>query len=64
MAETRQSTTKIVVPASQSMVALLGPGDAHLRTVEKAFPTVEIHARGNEINVTGDPGEVALVERW
>ncbi len=45
------------------MVSLLGPADELLRVVERAFPEVEIHVRGNEITVAGDPGEVALVER-
>src|SRR5689334_22269515 len=63
MTESPETTTKIVVPASQPMVALLGPGDAHLRTVERAFPQVEVHVRGNEITLTGHPGEVALLER-
>ena len=60
MAET---STKIVIPASQPMVALLGPGDELLRVIERAFPTTGVHARGNEITVTGEPGDVALVER-
>ena len=29
----------------------------------EAFPATDIHVRGNEITVTGEPGEVALVER-
>lgn len=45
------------------MVALLGPRDEFLRTIEAAFPDTDIHVRGNEIAVTGEPGEVALVER-
>jgi phosphate starvation-inducible PhoH-like protein len=63
MTESPTSTTKITVPASQPMVALLGPGDALLRTIEGAFGATDLHVRGNEITVTGDPGEVALVER-
>jgi phosphate starvation-inducible protein PhoH and related proteins len=63
MAESPQSHTTIVVPASQPMVALLGPGDELLRAVEAAFPDTEIHVRGNEVRLSGDPGEVALVER-
>ncbi len=63
MTEVTSSTTKITVPASQSMVALLGPGDALLRTIESSFPHTDVHARGNEITITGNPGEVALVER-
>ena len=56
MAESPQAQTKIVVPASQPMVALLGSGDEILRVVEQAFPTTDIHVRGNEITVTGEPG--------
>ncbi|HSF26070.1 MAG TPA: PhoH family protein [Actinomycetes bacterium] len=63
MAEPRQAQTTIVVPASQPMVALLGPADELLRVIEAAFPDTDIHVRGNEISVTGDPAEVALVER-
>ena len=63
MAESTEAQSKIVVPASQPMVSLLGSGDELLRVVEQAFPTTDIHVRGNEITVTGQPGEVALVER-
>ncbi|MDP9416546.1 MAG: PhoH family protein [Actinomycetota bacterium] len=63
MAESTRAHTKIVVPASQPMVSLLGPADELLRVVERAFPKVEIHVRGNEISVGGEPGDVALVER-
>ncbi len=63
MAESPTTSTKIFLPASQPLVALLGPGDELLRTVERAFPTAEIHVRGNEMTVSGDPGDVALVER-
>jgi len=62
MAETTAIQHKIVVPTSLSMVGLLGTGDEFLRAVERAFRT-DIHVRGNEITVTGEPGEVALVER-
>ena len=44
------------------MVALLGPGDEHLTLIEKAFKA-DIHVRGNQITLRGDPAEVALVER-
>ena len=64
MTELPESRTTIVVPASQPMVAVLGPRDELLRVVETAFPTVDISVRGNEITVTGEPGEVALVERF
>ncbi|MDQ1619302.1 MAG: phosphate starvation-inducible protein PhoH [Actinomycetota bacterium] len=45
------------------MVAVLGAGDEFLRVVERAFPTTDVHVRGNEITVAGEPGEVALVDR-
>jgi phosphate starvation-inducible PhoH-like protein len=34
-----------------------------LRTMERQFPQVEIHVRGNEFHVSGPSAEVALVER-
>jgi phosphate starvation-inducible protein PhoH and related proteins len=52
----------VVVPASVNMVALLGPGDEHLALVENALEA-DIHVRGNQITLTGEPGEVALAER-
>jgi phosphate starvation-inducible PhoH-like protein len=58
-----QTQHKIVVPASVPMVSLLGSGDAHLRAVERAFPAVDVLVRGNEVTLTGEPGEMALVER-
>ncbi|WP_149202800.1 PhoH family protein [Actinotalea subterranea] len=54
---------RIVVPAHLPVVALLGPGDEVLRAVEAGFPTVRIHARGDEITLHGAPGEVELVAR-
>jgi phosphate starvation-inducible PhoH-like protein len=63
MSESPQTRTTIVIPASQPMVAVLGTRDELLRVVEQAFPTTDISVRGNEITVSGEPGEVALVER-
>jgi phosphate starvation-inducible PhoH-like protein len=54
------STTRIVVPGSQNMVGLLGSSDELLRIIEKAFDA-DIHVRGNEITVSGDPAEIDLV---
>ena len=54
---------KIVVPSSVPMVSLLGSGDEFLRTIEKQFPAADLHVRGNEITVSGQPEDVALVER-
>jgi phosphate starvation-inducible PhoH-like protein len=52
----------IVIPNSVPVVAILGPQDEFLRLVEDSFD-LDIHARGNEVTVDGDRGEVALVER-
>ena len=60
--ESPQASTTIVVPASQQMVALLGPEDAYLLLVERAFPNADILARGNEIRVSGDADDVAMID--
>ncbi|RZS89730.1 phosphate starvation-inducible PhoH-like protein [Motilibacter rhizosphaerae] len=57
------TSSTITVPASQPMVALLGPADELLRVVERAFPDLDIHVRGNQITLTGAPSEAALAER-
>ena len=54
---------KIVVPASLDMVSLLGSGDEHVRALERGFPSVDVHVRGNEITLTGPQPEVALADR-
>ena len=52
--------TRIVVPGAHSMVSLLGSRDELLRIIERAFDS-DIHVRGNEITVTGEPAENAAV---
>ncbi|WP_306321688.1 MULTISPECIES: PhoH family protein [unclassified Streptomyces] len=54
---------QFTVPPKHPMVEVLGSGDALLRVIEKAFPEADIHVRGNEISATGQPGEVALIQR-
>ncbi|MFI5660455.1 PhoH family protein [Streptomyces sp. NPDC051684] len=54
---------QFTVPPKHPMVEVLGSGDALLRVIEKAFPEADIHVRGNEISATGEPGEVALIQR-
>ncbi|WP_151527007.1 PhoH family protein [Serinicoccus kebangsaanensis] len=58
-----QPTHTVVVPDEVPMVTLLGPRDELLRTIERAFPKVDVHVRGNEFRLTGDSAELALVER-
>ncbi len=54
--------TRIVVPGAHSMVSLLGSRDELLQVMERAFRS-DIHVRGNEITITGDPAENALAVR-
>ena len=57
-----QAQHVVVVPNSINMVSLLGPGDEHLNTMEKAF-AADLHVRGNQITLRGEPAEIALAER-
>jgi phosphate starvation-inducible protein PhoH and related proteins len=63
-AENRAHTTKhtVVVPASINMVSLLGPGDEFLSLIENAFDA-DVHVRGNQVTLNGEPSQIALVER-
>jgi phosphate starvation-inducible PhoH-like protein len=54
--------TAITVPDSVSMVALLGSGDELLRLVEAEL-AADVHVRGNEIAVTGQPADNAFAVR-
>ncbi|SDY93818.1 phosphate starvation-inducible protein PhoH [Geodermatophilus africanus] len=51
--------TTITVPDSVPMVSLLGSGDELLRLVENEVDT-DVHVRGNEIAVTGQPADNAF----
>ena len=68
MTETASSSTsrtehRVVVPASLDMVSLLGSGDMFLREIERQFPDLSIHVRGNEMRFEGPHSEVMLVEQ-
>ncbi|MFJ9811287.1 PhoH family protein [Streptomyces sp. NPDC101158] len=58
-----QARARFTVPAKHPMVMMLGSGDSLLRVIEEAFPTTDIHVRGNEISATGEAQEVALIQR-
>ncbi|AWI28738.1 PhoH family protein [Streptomyces sp. ICN441] len=58
-----QARAHFTVPAKHPMVTVLGSGDSLLRVIEKAFPAVDIHVRGNVISAVGDERHVALVQR-
>ncbi|GAA4206642.1 PhoH family protein [Actinocatenispora rupis] len=54
--------TKITVPDPHTMVSLLGTRDELLKLVERSVRS-EVHVRGNEITLTGEPADNALAER-
>lgn len=62
MSEPVTTTHTVTVPASIASVALFGPADEFLRLMEAAFEAT-IHLRGDRVTISGEPGEVALVER-
>jgi phosphate starvation-inducible PhoH-like protein len=61
-ADRHETVHTVVVPQSINMVSLLGPGDEHLGLIEKSLEA-DVHVRGNQITLRGEPGEIALAER-
>jgi phosphate starvation-inducible PhoH-like protein len=59
---TDRVSTVIVVPGEQAMVSLLGSRDELLRVIEKSLDS-DIHVRGNEITISGAPGDNATAVR-
>ncbi len=56
-------THTVTIPDGVPMVALLGPRDELLRTIERAVPKARVHVRGNEVHLSGPRADVALVEQ-
>ena len=54
--------TLITVPNAIPMVAVVGPHDDNLRTIEAAFPSVNITVRGNEITLRGPHFDCSKLE--
>ncbi|HEY4333758.1 MAG TPA: PhoH family protein [Ilumatobacteraceae bacterium] len=48
------TTVTVVVPGSHLMSSLLGPRDEFVRQIERAFPSVTIAVRGNEVHLGGE----------
>jgi phosphate starvation-inducible PhoH-like protein len=55
-----KTQVKIIVPGDRDMFALLGSRDELLKLIEGGFDS-EIHVRGNEITITGEPREAERV---
>ncbi|MFE3520278.1 PhoH family protein [Streptomyces sp. NPDC059161] len=58
-----QAHAQITIPAKHPMVTILGSSDSLLRVIETAFPSTDIHVRGNLISAVGEATEVALIQR-
>jgi phosphate starvation-inducible PhoH-like protein len=54
--------TRITVDDPHVMVRLLGAGDELLRLVERSVVS-DVHVRGNQITITGQPADNAMAER-
>ena len=59
MTTTPSTEIMLRVPSNHLMADLLGERDHYLRIVERAFPTVRIVARGNELDLAGEGADVA-----
>jgi phosphate starvation-inducible PhoH-like protein len=57
-----RTQTKITVSDPQKMVHLLGSNDEILKLIERSVKS-DIHVRGNEITISGEPADSALAER-
>ncbi|MEJ8279344.1 PhoH family protein [Pseudonocardia sp. DW16-2] len=53
--------SRMTVPDT-ALLALLGSRDDSLRAAEEEL-TADVHVRGNELTLSGDPGDVAFAER-
>lgn len=49
-----RATTEVITIDGVEMVRLLGPQDRLVSRLEREFPRVRLHIRGNEISLTGD----------
>jgi len=49
-----------VVEDSAALPPLVGSGDSVIRELERAFPQVVVHVRGNRVTLTGDADHVAI----
>jgi phosphate starvation-inducible PhoH-like protein len=51
----------VVIEDSSIMPALIGTDDVVIKELERAFPKVDIHIRGNQISLSGEDEDVARV---
>jgi phosphate starvation-inducible PhoH-like protein len=54
------STHRVVeIEDAERMPELMGSGDGVMKEIERSFPDVDVHVRGNRISLTGDEAQVA-----
>ncbi|NIA26280.1 MAG: AAA family ATPase [Gammaproteobacteria bacterium] len=51
------AVVRLRVPSNHLMLELVGERDAHLRSLESAYPNVQVIARGNEFMLAGEEAE-------
>ncbi len=56
------SVTVVIEIVGIDMVQVFGFQDSLLKTVEESFPTVEFHARGNQVELIGPGDQVAFAK--
>nr|WP_249125075.1 PhoH family protein [Saccharopolyspora erythraea] len=59
--QTATAQSRITVPDT-AVLALVGTRDENLRVIEDLL-TADVHVRGNEVTLSGEPAEVAFAER-
>ncbi|MBB1570658.1 MAG: PhoH family protein [Propionibacterium sp.] len=59
--EVQRASRVIMVPPSIDMVTLLGPRDTFLRVLEDRL-SADLHVRGGQVTLTGDPEAVAAAD--
>ncbi|HET8794862.1 MAG TPA: PhoH family protein [Arthrobacter sp.] len=57
------STEKVSFDSTEQMVQSLGAQDEALRFIEKSFPGVSLHVRGNDVSVGGPAADVGRIVR-
>ena len=55
--------SRILIPNSISMTSLLGTNDENLKIIEKQFSNLNLHVRGNEINISGPTQDVKTLNQ-
>lgn len=58
------SEATILIPGHIDPLALLGPGDEILRSLERGLAPAKIHVLGSQIHLTGTTAQLALAENF